>query len=320
MAFVLLQYALHQGFVPAQMAAIMLEALSQFPPAAITLMSSKQARLVGSSSRRWTRGWPSAFVQQHGLGWELATAGLTVVYVVLAFLQDQGSTGIVTMGVSVLAAIFMLEFALRLYDSPSRKTYLRKHWLDIVTCIPVVGPFRALRLIRLVGFIRLGATARAYGVGVAARDRLPGGVGIWVLAPILITVWLGASYGYYEIEGGVNPNVKTFADALFYSFITASTVGYGAVTPVTQEGKVLTGVLIFVSIGLLGFASAQLTAKLLPQRNEVAELKATVDRQNELLQKVNSRLDVVTGALEQRTSSGSLGNEQRDNPSPRLDA
>jgi voltage-gated potassium channel len=258
-------------------------------------------------TRAWTQGRVSAFVKRHRVAWELVMAGLTVVYVVLAFLQDQGAQS-VGIGVLVFSAIFVVEFSLRLYDSPSRRTYLWNHWLDIVTCIPVVGPFRLLRLVRLLAFIRLGATARAYGVGAAASNRLPGGVGIWVLAPILITLWFGAAYAYYELEGGVNPNVKTFADALFYSFITASTVGYGTIAPVTPEGKVLTGVLIFISIGLLGFASAQLTAKLLPQGNEVAELKATVDRQCELLNALNARLDSVTGMLEQR-AKGALSHE-----------
>ncbi len=252
--------------------------------------------------RAWTQGRVTDFVRRHRLAWELATAGLTLIYVVLAFLQDQGASVFVTVGVEFLAVVFFVEFAFRLYDSASRKTYLRNHWLDLVTCLPVVGPFRAVRLIRLFGFIRLGATAREFGVRAASSDRLPGGVSLWVLAPILIAVWLAASYGYFELEGGVNPNVKTFGDALFYSFITASTVGYGAVTPVTPEGKVLTGVLIFLSIGLLGFASAQLTAKLLPQGNQVADLKATVDRQCQLLDEVNARLDAVTGILESRSS------------------
>jgi voltage-gated potassium channel len=164
-----------------------------------------------------------------------------------------------------------------------------------------------VRLVRLVGFIRLGAAARAYGVGAAASDRLPGG-GLWVLAPILITVWLAASYAYYELESGLNPHIKSFGDALFYAFITASTLGYGAVTPVTPEGKVLTGVLIFLSIGLLGFASAQLTAKLLPQRNEMAELKATIDRQVDVLEDLRQRLETMAALLEHRP----LGNVSAD--------
>src|ERR1700682_3722657 len=260
-------------------------------------------------ARALTHGRITDFVGRHRLAWELVTAGLTLVYVTLAFLQDQGSSGFVTVGVEALAVAFILEFALRLYDAASRKTYLKNHWLDIVTCFPVVGPFRVLRLIRLFGFIRLGATARAYGVGAAASNRLPGGVGVWVLAPILVTVWLAASYGYFEIEGGVNPNVKSFGDALFYSFITASTVGYGAVTPVTQEGKILTGVLIFLSIGLLGFASAQLTAKLLPQRSEAADLKATIDRQCQLLEDLHTRLDAVTEMLEARAPAALVPHE-----------
>lgn len=263
-----------------------------------------RTRLDGIPARALTHGRLSAFVKRHALAWELVTAGLTLVYVILAFLQDQGSSGLVTVGVAALAAVFIVEFGLRLYDSPSRSGYFRTHWLDIVTCIPVVGPFRALRLVRLVGVMRLAATVRAYGVGAAASDRLPGGVGLWVLTPILITVWLAASYGYYELEAGVNPHVKTFADALLYSFTTASTLGYGTVSPVTPEGKVLTGALIFMSIGLLGFASAQLTAKLLPRTDELAELKATVDRQSQLIQEVHSRLESVTALLEQRSDTG----------------
>jgi len=54
---------------------------------------------------------------------------------------------------------------------------------------------------------------------------------------------------------------------------------------------VLSGFLVFVGIGLLGFASAQLTAKLLPQRNEVAELKQSLARQEQLLNEIKARLD-----------------------------
>ncbi len=279
-------------------------------------MSSGTFNSGAVTTRAWTRGRVTEFVACHRLTWELATAGLTVVYVVLAFLQDQGSSTLVTIGVEILAGVFIFEFAIRLYDSPSRKGYLKRHWLDIVTCLPVVGPFRILRLVRLIAFIRLGATARSYGFSAMASSRLPGGMGLWVLAPILITVWLAASYGYYELEGGVNSNVKTFGDALYYAFINASTVGYGAVTPATQEGRILTGLLIFLSIGLLGFASAQVTAKLLPRGDEVTELKATVNRQCALLQDLNTRLDAVTGMLEVHANAATPRDAREELPQP----
>jgi hypothetical protein len=54
-----------------------------------------------------------------------------------------------------------------------------------------------------------------------------------------------------------------------------------------------------------------LTAKLLPQGHEVADLKATVDRQCQLLEELNTRLDAVTGMLEAR-SRVVLAREARD--------
>lgn len=265
-------------------------------------MSNGHLSLDVGPARAWTHGRITAFVARHPLAWELASAGLTLVYVVLAFLQDQGSSRAVTVALYVLVSIFVVEFSLRLYDSQTRSGYLRNHWLDIVTCVPVVGPLRALRLIRLLAFVRLGANLRSFGIGVASSERVKGGTGLWVLAPILLLVWAASAYGYYELEGGINPRVHTFSDALYFAFVTASTVGYGDVTPITSEGKILTGVLIFVGIGLLGFASAQLTAKLMPQRNEIAEMKATLDNQVQLLQELNSRLDALTGMLEARSS------------------
>ena len=246
----------------------------------------------------WKRGSLTAFVGAHGLAWELAMAALTVAYVSLAFMQDQGSSPLVTTAVVTLASIFVVEFAARLYDSPSRLGYFRRHWLDIVTCVPMIGELRALRLIRLLAFVRLGATARSFGIGVTANERIQGGSLLWVVTPILLLVWVAASYGYYELEGGLNPHINSFGDALYFSFVTASTVGYGDVTPVTEAGKILTGVLIFLSIGLLGFASAQLTAKLLPQRNEIAEVRAAVDRQTALLEDLSSRLDLLGKSLD----------------------
>ena len=246
--------------------------------------------LRSAANRPWTHGSVTAFVERHKVAWEVVGAILTLLYVALAFAQDQGDSAGLTAAIYVVAAIFIFEFSVRFYDSPSRVEYLRKHWLDIVTCIPVIGELRILRLLRLLAFLRLGAAMRAFGIGVSASERIPGGAGLWLLAPTLLLVWVAAAYGYYTLEHGLNPKINDFGDAMYFAFVTASTVGYGDVTPVTQAGKILTGLVIFMGIGLLGFASAQLTAKLLPQRNEMAELKATLDRQERLLEDLVAQL------------------------------
>src|ERR1041385_5568635 len=115
------------------------------------------------------RGRLTAFVARHQVAWEVAMAALTVAYVVLTLLDDAAVRGLPEVLAVVLSVVFLLEFGARCWDAPSRVAYLRTHWIDLVTCIPAVGPLRALRLVRLLGLVRLAGRTRA--LDLAARDR-----------------------------------------------------------------------------------------------------------------------------------------------------
>ncbi len=230
------------------------------------------------------RGSLTSFVNSHSVGWDLTFAALTIAYVVLAIWDDdfQGTapTGLLV----ALAVILLAEFGARWADAPSRWHYLRGHWMDLVACLPIIGALRLLRLLRLV---RLVAALRLLGViehqfgGMAGRQSLS------FLGPALLLLWVGSAYGIWVLEHGHNPGIRTFADALYWSVITIATIGYGDVTPLTGPGKILAGVLAFFGIGLFGFVSAQLTARLMHQtdrtadelaklRHEIAELRSAL--------------------------------------------
>ena len=106
------------------------------------------------------RGRLTAFVERHRLAWESSMAILTVLYVALSLLVDEGITGIVNDVIVVLAVLFFAEFSLRCWDAPSRLRYLRDHWIDLLTCLPAIGPLRLLRLVRLLGLLRLAHEIR----------------------------------------------------------------------------------------------------------------------------------------------------------------
>lgn len=63
-------------------------------------------------------------------------------------------------------------------------------------------------------------------------------------------------------------SIQTFADALWYSLVTISTVGYGDMYPVTVPGKILGVVFILLSLGFLAFLIGSLirivTGRILP--------------------------------------------------------
>jgi voltage-gated potassium channel len=212
---------------------------------------------------RWRRGTIERFVAAHQLVWEGVLGLLTVVYVVLAFGDEELAARVPDSALLALAAVFLAEFAVRLWDASDRISYVRHHWVDAVTAIPLLGPLRALRLLRLV---RLGAMVRVLGVADHANSR--GRTSLWYLGPLLALVWVGSSYAFWVLEHGINPAMKTFGDAMYLAFATTTTFGYGNAHPVTAAGQVLAGLLIFLGIGLVGFASSQLTARLLHQPDQ----------------------------------------------------
>lgn len=239
-----------------------------------------------------TRGRLSAFVTRHQVAWELVMAALTVVYVVITLLDDQAVRGLPEVLTVVLSLVFLLEFSARCWDAPVRLAYFRDHWLDLVTCIPAVGPLRALRLVRLLGLVRLAVRIRALDL---ARGRTAQTMGAWMLAPTLVLLWFGAAEGFWLTEHGHNPAVNTFSDALYLAAMTASTVGYGDVRPVTPEGKLLAGAIVFIGLGLLGFASSRLALFWLRSERETAHLEREVRELRREVARLADRLEARDG-------------------------
>jgi voltage-gated potassium channel len=63
----------------------------------------------------------------------------------------------------------------------------------------------------------------------------------------------------------IEPKI-TFADSVWWSLVTLTTVGYGDVAPATAAGRLIAVVVMFFGIGLLGMLSASLAALLLGRK------------------------------------------------------
>lgn len=56
----------------------------------------------------------------------------------------------------------------------------------------------------------------------------------------------------YFAEKGPNSSINSFSDALWYSFSTATTVGYGDVTPKSLLGRAIGVFLMLIGVALFG--------------------------------------------------------------------
>jgi voltage-gated potassium channel len=183
---------------------------------------------------------------------------LTLVYVTLGFFQDARRGNLADAAVWILSGLFFLEFVLRCLDEVSSRRYLRDHWIDLVTCIPAVGPLRLLRLIRLLRVFNSAAFIKRLSADKGDESST---AGLRLLAATVFVFWLLAGYAFYVTElNQPRSMVHSFADALFLAFTTSTTVGYSPMKAVSYEGQFVAGLVIFVGLGLLTVASSRLTS------------------------------------------------------------
>jgi voltage-gated potassium channel len=110
---------------------------------------------------------------------------------------------------------------------------------------------------KFVILVRLARVARLVMATRGAR-RLFQRLGTVSLVALGI-VFLGAVVGY-RAEHPTNPGFKTFGDALWWSVVTLTTVGYGDIVPNTTAGRV-DGVMIMVSgVAILGLLAGSLAS------------------------------------------------------------
>lgn len=70
---------------------------------------------------------------------------------------------------------------------------------------------------------------------------------------------VGAVMGYYA-EHPSNPDFATFGDAIWWSTVTLTTVGYGDIVPITTAGRFDGAAIMFMGVALLGLLAGSLAS------------------------------------------------------------
>lgn len=87
---------------------------------------------------------------------------------------------------------------------------------------------------------------------------------VFILLTVLGNSLIGLfSLIFYLLESESNPKIHHFIDALWWGFATATTTGYGDITPVTVQGKVLGIVLMLTGMALFGMFTALFAESIL---------------------------------------------------------
>jgi voltage-gated potassium channel len=175
-------------------------------------------------------------------------------------------------------ALFVIDYAVNLALARPRWRWFYRHLLELaIVALPFLRPLRLLRLLALFAVLQRAA-------GSALRGR----VAIYVASSALLLVFV-AALAVLDAEQNVpGARIKNFADAMWWAFVTITTVGYGDYTPITETGRLVAVGLMICGIALLGVVTATLASWFVErvQSSQKTEERLTRDHINELVDEV----------------------------------
>ena len=237
--------------------------------------------------------------------WEIFVLFLSVLSLVnialLLLLQHEDSRRVIFIVDSALCVVFLIDFLIRLKAAESKRGYFLRGggWLDLLGSMPVPG----LRVARGYRVYRAGSEIRRRGGGPLWRDlvreRAQGALYVVLLLVVLVLEFASIGVLYAE-RGAEGANIETASDALWWGYVTITTVGYGDAFPVTNEGRIVGIFLLTIGVGLFGTFTAFVANVFLAPRQRrlsapagasLAELRSLVEEHERIAERLRGALD-----------------------------
>ncbi len=205
---------------------------------------------------------------------------------------------------AVVVLFLWVEYLFRVNEQDNKRSYVAYQWSDILAIIPfdylalvsfgVALPltliFKLLRLVRIVALLRFSRRIEKEVLAFAEKTRL-----IYGLAVYLLVIIVGSAL-FFSIESGVNPNVTSANDALWYMIVTIMTVGYGDVVPYTGLGRIIGVIAMISAILFASLVTATTTTALLEKFR--AEREEVTKASKETIGSVIAQLSAIEKRLE----------------------
>ncbi|HSN75363.1 MAG TPA: ion transporter [Anaerolineae bacterium] len=253
------------------------------------------------------------------IGYELFIGALSVLSIVnmvlLLFVKSESLEYVIYIMNAIMTPIFLGDFFYRFFTAESKSGYFLRNfgWADLLSSLPLPNA-KILRLFRLWRVIRL---FRKFGVRNLAHEfithRAENAL-LTVVFLVLLVLQFGALAMLRAELQSPDANIASASDAIWWTFVTITTVGYGDRFPVTNTGRII-GVLVMIAgVGLFGTLSGFLANQFLtpPAAKEeeavvyadpndpkarIAELKQMLEAQEQATADLRAKLEEIDALI-----------------------
>jgi voltage-gated potassium channel len=201
---------------------------------------------------------------------------------------------------SALTLVFVIDFLYRLKTARSKWGYFwhQKGFLDLLSCVPGLRIFRLFRIVRAVRIVRRLGGPRV--LRELRQELASGALYLVIFVGMLVLEVCGLLELRFE-EHAPGANITTAGDALWWGYVTATTVGYGDQYPITTGGRLTGLVMLTVGVALFATFSGFLASTFLSPKKpksadrapEIAEIRDLLDTQEETTAQLRAKLELL---------------------------
>jgi voltage-gated potassium channel len=163
---------------------------------------------------------------------------------------------------------FFIEFLIRFKNAENKLKFMRWGWVDLLSSIPTIDYLRAGRSLRLLRLLRVLKAFRSTKnlLNHIFANKVQGAFTSISIIAILLVIF--SALAILQVETDPNSNIKTAEDAIWWAYVTVTTVGYGDKFPVTTEGRLIASLLMTAGVGLFGTFTAFVSSWFLAEKKE----------------------------------------------------
>jgi voltage-gated potassium channel len=181
----------------------------------------------------------------------------------------------------IICSVFLLQLTIDLFRAENKTSYLKVHWIDFLASIPMIEPLRFARIFQILRVILVLRSSKRIFRELFRNRKETTLASIILLLVLLLTIGAGTILLLEHKQPGAN--ITTGHDALWWAFVTISTVGYGDHYPVTNSGKLVASLVIICGVGVFGMISGLVTSLI----------TEPTDLQNQKLENKDKKLDLI---------------------------
>ncbi len=209
------------------------------------------------------------------IGYELFIGALSILSIAnlaILFLRPDADTANVLLTMNtIMFPIFLGDFLYRFFTSEARWQYFFRGfgWADLLSSLP----FAQLKILRVFRLWRVFRLLREFGAKNLVTEFITHRAENALLTVVFLVMCV-LEFGAMAVLSvelrSPSGNIKNASDALWWTYVTITTVGYGDRFPTTNPGRIIGLLVMTAGVGLFGTLSGFLANTFLspPQKKE----------------------------------------------------